>query len=252
MKKYLLLTIIITLLTNNIKSQDENFLSLCVGAALPQGTFASKNFSNESAGYATSGFLFGFDMAWFPDDYLGIGGTVTFVNNNIDKKKYEEDLLKRLLEKYPDLELPDNTEIYFDMSEWRYVNLMIGPNGTFNAGKFNFDLRALTGISFVFPPGTELQIKQSGEQILSTNHEKKVSLNLGFTLGAGIRYALKNNYVIRLIAEYTGTKGTFDVTEDISKEVIGGDITLEPQTRKVDYPVNNIQLGIGIAYHFGL
>ncbi len=38
----------------------------------------------------------------FPDDYLGIGVTVTYGSNNPDKKKYKADLTNDVLGRYPE------------------------------------------------------------------------------------------------------------------------------------------------------
>ena len=238
---------IVFLFSNSVSAQNESFMGLSFGYVMPQGDFASNDFSQEGAGYGTGGFLFGFDGAWFPDDYLGIGGTVSFINANIDKVKYKEDVVNRFFENHPDIIDPDSTEIKFDLGAWRLVNVMAGPHGTFHAGRFNFDLRALAGFSFVFAPGSQLQIFHKEEQLFSTKRIKKASPNLGFTVGGGIRYALQNSYVIRLTAEYTGTNATFETTEEILI-----DDEIQVVTSKTDFPINNFYIGLGIAYHFNM
>jgi hypothetical protein len=225
-------------------SQSENFVGLSFGAALPQGDFASKDFGLEGAGYATTGFLVGSDAALFPDEYLGIGASITFINGNIDKKKYKEDYIQNFYEKY-EVDLNEQEDFYFDMEVWRVINMMVGPATTFNAGSVNFDFRALIGASFVFPPGTEIQFKYNNKDV-NTYRQKKVSIGFGYCVGAGIRYAMKSGYVIRLTADYSGTKVNFDTNEDI----INDNGNIETLTKTVAFPVNNIQLGIGIAYNF--
>jgi len=66
-------------------AQNESFLGLCLGAALPQGVYAEQDFYTEGAGYANTGFLFTFDGAVFPDEYLGFGMTVSYGSNNPNK-----------------------------------------------------------------------------------------------------------------------------------------------------------------------
>ncbi len=248
MKRSLIaITLIIFLISNSLFSQNESFMGLSFGYVMPQGDFASNDFSLEGAGYGTGGFLFSFDGAWFPDDYLGIGGTVTFINANVDKVKYKQDVVDRFHENYPDLIDPDSTEIKFDLGVWRLVNIMVGPHGTFHTGRFNFDVRALVGFSFVFAPGSQLQIFHNEEQLFSTKRIKKASPNLGYTVGGGIRYALQNSYVIRLTAEYTGTNATFETTDEVLI-----DEEIQVITSKTDFPINNFYIGLGIAYHFDM
>lgn len=239
------LVILLFIFSTEMKSQS-NFIGLSFGAALPQGDFASDDFSLDGAGYATTGFLVGFDAAVFPDEYLGIGASVTFINGNIDKKKYKEDYIQYFYDKNG-IDLNSVDDFYFDMEVWRIINLMVGPATTFNAGNFNFDARALIGASFVFPPGTQIQFKLENREF-NTSRQKKASIGFGYSFGAGVRYAMKSGYVLRFTAEYSGTKVSFSTNDDILNE----DGNFETITRDVDFPINNIQIGIGIAYNFDL
>ena len=101
-RKYFLFIALIFFLFNNVSAQDENFLGIAVGAAFPLGKFADTTYG-EGNGYAGTGFMFAFDAAWFPDDYLGIGATVTYASNNPDKKKYLEDAKNELSTNCQDL-----------------------------------------------------------------------------------------------------------------------------------------------------
>lgn len=245
--KLFALTILLFLFAMNLHSQTESFIGLSFGAALPQGDFASSDFDMDGSGYATTGFVVGFDAALFPDEYLGFGATVTFINGNIDKKKYKEDYLQYIYDEYGE-DLSEKEDFYFDMEVWRVINLMVGPTGTINTGSFNFDVRALIGASFVFPPGTEIQFKLDNGREFNTFREKKASIGFGYDLGVGIRYAMKSGYVLRFTADYSGTKVNFDINDEIKYD--NGDV--EMITRSVDFPISNIQLGIGIAYNFEL
>ncbi len=248
MKKTLILLISLVFFgfIQNLNAQNESFLGLTLGTALPQGTFAEKDFSNPEAGYAQTGFLFTFDGALFPDDYLGFGATVSYGSNNPDKEKYKADAIDDLITRYPALEdLIDN--IYFDYGVWRYLNFHAGPNITANAGRFNFDVRALAGLSLAWAPDQLLQIKENDEETFSRRINTKAIPTLGFTVGAGIRYALSSGYVLRVIAEYSNCKPKYDVTESFDIDDNGD---LELQTTEVSMPFKNIQLGIGIAYNF--
>lgn len=71
--KLLSLVILLFLFSTNLHSQTESFIGLSFGAALPQGDFASSDFDMDGSGYATTGFIVGFDAALFPDEYLGFG-----------------------------------------------------------------------------------------------------------------------------------------------------------------------------------
>ena len=220
-------------------------MGLCLGTAIPQGSFPNTDFDEETSGYAKTGFLFTFDGAWFPDDYLGIGATVTFASNNIDRTKYKEDLIADIHERYPDF--PEDLDFYYDVDVWKYLNLHIGPNVTVPFGRFNFDIRAHGGLTLAWAPAEELSFKND-EIDFNTKRQKKPVPTLGFTVGAGLRYAFQNNFVLRVIGDYSGSKPTFETTEI----VIDNNGIPEEKTTKVDFPINNIHVGIGIAYNFVL
>jgi len=229
-------------------AQNESYLGLCLGAAIPQGVYAETDYTKDEAGYARTGFLFSFDGTVFPDDYLGVGATVTYGSNNPDKTKYKEDFIADLLERFPDLGASDLEErLYFDYGVWRYLNFHVGPAFTVAAGNFNFDLKVAAGLSLAWAPQQEFQIKLTEEDTFSRKVEDKAIATLGYTLGGGIRYALKHGYVLRVIAEYTNCKPKMEISE---LQPSSGEEVPEIVTREVQMPIKNVHLGIGIAYNF--
>lgn len=241
--------LVVFLMTFSVSlAQNESFLGLCLGAAMPQGVYADKEYYTDEAGYANTGFLFSFDGALFPDDYLGIGATVTYGSNTPDKTKYKEDFMADLLDRFPALEEADLEErLYFDYGVWRYLNFHAGPAITFPAGNFNFDIKAVAGLSLAWAPQQEFQIKLTEEETFSRKVEDKAIATLGYTVGGGIRYALKRGYVLRVIAEFTNCKPKMEINEIVPSE---GEETPEIITREVQMPIKNVHVGIGIAYNF--
>ena len=254
MKKILLLTTLSVLLFSNSSfSQDESYLGLCFGAALPLGEFAETDFYNKSNGYANTGFMFSFDGAWFPDDYLGIGGTVTFASNNPDKNRYKEDLRQYLIDSVPDLGEILDENFVVDYGVWKYLNIFIGPNFTYPVGRFNIDARILAGVSFGWQPSQVIDATGLNESTFSRKVEGKAIAALGYSVGCGARYAFKSGYVLRIIAEFANSKPKFEYTSEIRLEQIQGDeyeIVVEKETYEM--PFKNVHLGIGIAYNFDM
>ncbi len=255
MKKVGYLCFILTILMiGEVRSQQENFLGLCFGGAIPQGSFSEDNPKDSTNGYANTGFVFTFDAAWFPDDYLGIGATVTFASNNPDKTKYFSDLEESIINNFPEgINLPADS-IVLDMGVWKYLNLFVGPNVTIPAGNFNFDLRVMGGVSFVWQPSQTIDINYPENGSFSRQIDPKAVPTLGYSVGAGIRYAFKSGYVLRVIAEYANCKPTFEFIDKINyvenpEEEVG---TYTVDYHEVKMPIKNIHLGIGIAYNFEL
>jgi hypothetical protein len=242
--------LVLVFLFNETKSQQENFLGLSFGGAIPQGSFSEDNFSDSTNGYANTGFVFAFDAAWFPDEYLGIGATVTFASNNPDKSKYMNDLEQSILSQYPFLGGPLKDSIVLDYGVWKYLNFFVGPNVTVPAGKFNFDFRLMGGVSFAWKPFQTIDINYPEEGSFSRKIEDKAVPCLGFSIGGGVRYAFNSGYVIRITAEYANCKPTFEFIDKVTynQDQDNFDITQED----VEMPIKNIHIGIGIAYNFEL
>lgn len=240
------MVLVLIIFSSTSFAQNESFLGLCLGTALPQGSYAEKDFYSEGSGYATPGFLFTFDGAIFPDDYLGIGATVSYGSNNPDKEKYQEDLINDIITRYPGIEEVE-ADIYFDYGTWRYLNFHVGPAFTVNANSFNFDFRALAGLSLAWAPQQLVQAEWGEDNSFSRKVSDKAVATIGFTVGTGVRYTFKSGYVLRFVAEYSNCKPTFEVTEDVISGIIEG---TEAVTTEYQMPIKNVQIGIGIAYNF--
>ncbi len=249
MKQRILLYIAVSLfLISNVSAQDESFLGISVGAAIPQGKFADTTFG-EGNGYAGTGFMFAFDAAWFPDDYLGIGATVTYASNNPDKKKYLEDAKNELIMNYPLLGEFIDSNFIFDYGVWKYLNIYVGPTVTVPAGYFNFDFRVLAGLTLAWQPNQEIQATYESGSTFSRKSNPKPVPTIGYSAGIGVRYAFKSGFVLRVMTDYANSKPTFEVTE-ITLDSEG--LNPEEVTREVAMPIKNFHVGIGIAYNFDI
>ena len=255
MKRFVYFTILMSIFLGvDVKGQQENFLGLCFGGAIPQGSFSDDDFTNKTNGYANTGFLFSFDAAWFPDEYLGVGATVTFASNNPDKTQYMSDFKNSIMDSIslndPDLAELINESIVLDYGVWKYLNFFVGPNVTFPAGNFNFDLRLMGGVSFAWKPYQTIDINYPEEGSFSRKIEDKAVPALGYSVGGGIRYAFKSGYVLRFIAEYANCKPTFEYITKVSYNE--EEESFDAETDEIQMPIKNIHLGIGIAYNFEL
>jgi opacity protein-like surface antigen len=248
-KKILIFLILISLISDAM-GQKENFLGLSFGGAIPQGSFSEDNFKDSTNGYANTGFVFAFDAAWFPDDYLGVGATVTFASNNPDKNKYLDDLSYSIYSKNENIGNFAEENIVLDYGVWKYLNMFIGPNITVPAGKFNFDARLMGGVSFAWKPFQTIDINYPEEGSFSRKIEGKAVPAFGFSFGGGVRYALKSGLVLRLAAEYANCKPKFEYIDEVVYDQEQESFVASEQ--EVEMPIKNIHIGIGIAYNFEL
>lgn len=234
------------ILMQNVSAQDESFLGIAVGGAIPQGKFAEKQFG-EGDGYAGTGFMFAFDAAWFPDDYLGIGATVTYASNNPDKKQYLEDAKNDLIKNYPLLGEFIDSNFTFDYGVWKYLNIYVGPTVTVPAGYFNFDFRILAGLTLAWQPNQLIQATYESGSTFSRENNPKPVPTIGFSAGVGVRYAFRSGFVLRVMTDYANSKPTFELNE-ITLDAEG--LNPEETTREVAMPIKNFHVGVGIAYNF--
>jgi len=247
-KRFVLYIAVLVFLINNVRAQNESYLGIAVGAALPQGTYAETNYG-EANGYAGTGFMFAFDGAWFPDDYLGFGATVTYASNNPDKKQYLEDVKSSLMEDYPLLGEIIDSNFIFDYGVWKYLNIYIGPTVTVPAGRFNFDFRILAGLQLAWQPDESINAKYESGSTFSRKNNSKPVPTIGYCAGVGVRYAFQSGFVLRIMTDYANSKPTFETT-DITLDSEG--LNPEQTTREVTMPIKNFHVGIGIAYNFDI
>jgi hypothetical protein len=242
--------VLLICLINGVSGQDYNYLGLSVGGAFPQGSFSGKSIADSVNGFANTGFVFAFDAAWFPDDYMGIGATVTFASNYTSGQMYMDELRNEIVESFYDPEDFPADSIVQDFGVWKYLNLFIGPNFTYPLGRFNFDVRAMGGLSLAWRPSQTLDVNFPESGLVSWQSSTKAVPALGYSIGGGIRYAFKSGYVIRLVAEYANSKPTFALIDDVEWNQDSETFTVKE--KEVAVPVKNIHLGIGIAYNFEL
>ncbi|HOW24197.1 MAG TPA: hypothetical protein PK711_00885 [Bacteroidales bacterium] len=242
----LLFTFLI-LLSQMVHAQtSDGFMGIMMGAAIPLGDFASTDYDNPQAGYATTSFNLTMDGAYLVNDYLGFGGAVSFSNNSLSTGDVKTNLERYVKENYPDAELPEDlTLISYDLGVWNHVNLMVGPFLSLPANRIHFDFRALGGLAFIFPPESEMYFMTDDDEF-RTYRDNKGKVSFGYMVGGGIRYMSRKNAIIRLMADYSSTKTTIEITD------YHIDIDLPEDTRKTEHtqPMHTVHVGLGIGYAF--
>ncbi len=150
MKKNLtiLSAILITLFLFSLKAsaQDDNpqaksYLTFLGGISSPLSNFGQANYSNNSAGFAKPGPVFGFDVGIYVYKNLAIGITTSFQ----DQGELDFNNVTQLANGYNTSFKKDLTNVTaVDRNE--SINLMAGPQYSFLYKKFTLDLRASAGI----------------------------------------------------------------------------------------------------------
>jgi opacity protein-like surface antigen len=228
-----------------IFAQSNSYMGILMGASIPMGDFASASLDNDQAGYATTSFNLTMDGAYLPSPYIGVGGAVSFSNNSLNTGDLKNNLKKIIQEDFPDADLPDDVYISYDLGVWNHVNLMIGPHASIPLDRLSIDFRVLGGMSFVFPPESQLYFATEDDEF-RTYRDNKSTVSFGYMAGTGFRYTSRSNMMLRLMVDYSYTKTTIEITD------YHFDIDMEEVVRRTEYtqPMGTIHVGVGIGYTF--
>lgn len=236
MKKYIG---ILFLFMGAMSFAQDSHLGLNMGPSFPTGSFAQIDDYNTNA-YAQPGFILSFDANYIPTWYFGIGGALSFGTNYPN----QDSMLSGLIEELRELDglpnIPEEADALFTIGNWSYVNVLVGPTFAYPAGKLQFNLRALIGLSLVMPPNQTLTLTYD-DNIISGYSDTQTA-NFCYSLGADIIFKLSGSYSLKLGTEYFHTRSEYAM--DINYQ----DNALSSIDRKID--ISTIHTSIGFAYLF--
>jgi len=246
MKK--LSTILLILLAFSAYSQaPQHYMSISMGAAIPQGDFKSTDPSSGDVGYAQTSFSLAFDGAYFFLPNLGLGGTVSFLNNAVNQVALRDNIIADIEEQYPDFEIPDETYTSFTVGAWNHVNVMAGPQLTLPFGSVSVDIRALAGIVWVFPPSADFYLADPEQELdYRIYWDQSQSVQFGYDIGGGFRFDSGRDYIIKLGVDYSSTKVKYQITDEISTP----DNPDSGTTRDYTQTLGTVQVMVGLGYYF--
>jgi hypothetical protein len=218
-----------------------------MGVAVPLGDFSSTDSANKQAGYAQPSFFLGFDGAYLFSPYMGICGKFSFANNTLNTGLLKNNIKSRIHNEYPDLVIPEETYISYNLGVWNHIDLQAGPQVSLPLDRLNIDFRVLGGVSFILAPSNELYFdnKETSQQFRTMINSKQI-VAFGYTLGTGFRYLTPNNVILRLMVDYTFTNATIEITNSFTDTGLPLDVKKDDHNQSM----GNILIGAGIAYHF--
>lgn len=220
----------------------KSHLGLSMGPTLPLGDFASTGNYLQN-GYAKTGFNLAFEANYIPTWYFGIGATLNFANNGVDK----ETALKDYLEYIDEIDVPDipeDADITFGLGNWSYVNILVGPTLALPTDFFQFNVKALFGASILMPPSGSIEIVYAEQYYTTYNNHQFVSF--GYQLGADVIYKMGGSYSLKLGADYFSSNAKYDVNTDIGAAITDREVI----TAEKNFQVSSTHITIGLAYLF--
>jgi hypothetical protein len=219
--------------TASITAQDKKgYIGISLGPSLPIGDFASKNFSNTNAGFATNGAIFDISFAYkLGKSNFGITGLIRGQANALDHQAMADELGNSLRGTNWTVE---------SGGAWSLGGYFIGGIGSFPVSeKVSFDTKAMIGIGISTIP--EITITSSDNfGSYWTKQSSTTSSSLAYTLGVGFKFELGKSLYLLTNLDYLGSEPEFQNIDIVDSD---GDRT------KFTYKqsIRTINLSIGIA-----
>jgi len=229
MKKTISIIILLLFVNIALKAQ-ERYIIINGGITKPVSDFATNDFGNPDAGYATNGYNIGFEIAHFFNPWFGIGGSFKFNNSGFNNQKFNE---------YLDWNYGSKLDtIYISSGEYNLHNFLVGPYAKIDLGsRISFFGKTFIGVLSTFRPDQRLDYRNYGDLENTTIYlEGKLTGAFAWNFGAGMLVKLSDSFGITATADYIGANPKFD-SFDYD--------TFEPF--KDEQAVRYVNLNIGIA-----
>ena len=209
MRKYLftvlLFILVQTVFTQNkkdsIKHESKSYISISVGAAIPQGDYGLKDLTESSAGFAKTGINMEVSVAKIIKGKTGIAFMYRNQSNNVDQASFSSQYAIR----YPSV----NWEVV--TNPWKINAFMVGSYNSFPIGerkRVSLDLKFLLGMV----KATSREIVATGQLpggYIYTEQLTGISNSFAYCLGLGLKFEISANCFILIHADYLNTSPTF-------------------------------------------
>jgi hypothetical protein len=241
-RTFTLLTIaFITLITFTAKAQDDapikSYFGFFGGVSIPQGDFAKYTYDNNKAGFAKRGLTYGLDGAYYFYKSLGIGATISYMDNGELNQTDADNLAAGYTASFG----ADQSTVTAH-NRYQTVNILLGPQYSFHYGKFILDLRASAGFIKVYKtPETSILLGGVTDQITTFYQRSASATVFAYSGNAALRYKLGDNLHLVLRGTYINSSGP-SITNDGRATTIGRVVTKQPITA--------IQTSLGLNFSF--
>lgn len=227
---FIILTISMLTTSTNCYSQDKGYIGVSFGPSIPIGDFASRDASNKSAGWATTGAIFDITFAYKLGTNFGLTGMLRGQANGLDNDAFANELAKQ-----------SGGNWTVNSKAWSIGGLMFGGYGSFPiSDKVSFDTRALIG--FLSATSPEFNITLNGSGGAGWIKQSSVSASsFSYLIGCGFKFDVANKICLLANLDYLGSKPEFRDVEVTSS--VGG----APQKSTFSQGFGSINFGVGIG-----
>lgn len=222
------------LLSFNVNAQVKSYIGLYGGLSTPVSNFGSTDYYNNSAAFAHKGITYGVDGAVYLYKGLGIGATISFQ----DQGKLTSTDVSTLAQGYTNDFKADQASVTAS-NRYDNLNILIGPQYSFEYHRFIFDLRASAGVVKTFSnPVLQMIVYGVPEQTGDFYQRGVSSTVFGYGGNVGIRYKLGDNWTLGVKGIYVASNGSAVTTEGRTDN-IGRTVTR--------LPISEFQTVIGLT-----
>lgn len=225
------------IIATSANAQVKNYFGFFGGVSNPMGDFKSTDYYNNNSGFAKKGLTYGLDGAWYFHKNLALGASITYQDNGELSQANADSLAAGYTKSFS----ADQATVTAT-KRYQTVNILLGPQYTFEKGKFLLDLRASAGILKVFStPETNILLSGVTNQTTTFYQKSSSSTILGYSGTAALRYRLSENVFLTLRGAYLYSSGP-SITNEGRTSNLGRLVTKQP--------FNTLNTTIGL--NFGL
>lgn len=213
-----------------------NYIGVSGSVALPEGRYASSRF-DDNAGFAATGFSVNIEGAWLLLRNAGLGFSLLYNQNAIDKGAYIAGVQERLGGKAVGS---------ITHKSWQNYAFLLGPTVSLPEDYLSFDLRVLFGVLATQAPTVTYNGSING-QLLTDTKEGATGIGFAYNIGASLSYPLPGRkYRVFMKADYLGSHPEIAFTHTTQSKFFNSSNQI-----KYNQAVSNFIIGLGLRHEFG-
>lgn len=233
MKKKNLVWILFLLIGNISLAQDKGYAAISIGPSIPIEDFASKNSSNEAAGYANPGAIFDVSFQYKLGKYFGVSALLRGQANTTDAQAIANELAREI----------NNVLWTVESNPWSIGGILIGGSASVPIGindKISFESRAMLG--FLNATSPEINITgRTNSQSEWVKQQSKMANAFSYLFGAGFKFNIAKRFCFLTTIDFLSAKPEF---KDVIITNSNGDYISNTFSQK--FGTINIGLGFGL------
>lgn len=232
MKKIFTTAVAILCLITISQAQDhKGYIGVTFGPSIPMGDYSSKNFNNDDAGFALTGFYIDFNFNYkLGGGNFGLAAMLRANSNDIDIYTLSEEIFNA----------DRSLNWKFETSNYSVTSFMFGGFGAFPINeKIDFVPKALIGFASANSPYYKITASDKNNSAW-IKQESGSGTAFTYLLGAGFNFDIGKKLILLTNLDYSACKPEFSNVEIT-------DSAGDSQKTTFSVPISTFQIGVGLA-----